>query len=524
MVNFPNALIPSNNKSFGPTQKNKNSHPFPQEKQDETTKKVDRVLRKRKRESDPKSNVQDPDSSWIRDQEIPTSLRTHHFQYISESNLIRSGLPNGIGQFVFCYQNTLMKFNGNISEGRFNGKGQLIIQGIASYESRFKDGFAEGEGTLKAQFLDKQIEFKHELKFPCIRTNQLITENAIPLGEINNAEIAYRGEIKEGKAEGFGMIVFPTQFSFFGVFDRGDTKGTGLLQYEINRELIRLGTCDLGFKFSPNQIPPTETSLIFSYNCREVGSKISYYKVFGPNHFYFGDMDRLEVAHGKGVYNLNQTRYEGLFDNGLPHGEGRFTFNNQESLITYIGKVEKGFPHGLGMVAIPGIATYSDVFFEGCSLGEGTLKVQFLGKELQFAHTIEFPCICAYFPVVSGLIPLDKINNADANYSGEINNRKADGSGEIVFPTLIVHTGHFFEGESIENGYLQFQFNERLYFLGPSPLQFNLCITKNLIVNTIYPNAKSEPNVIGILKPEELPHSNLKIRQSKNWVRSPFNM
>ena len=84
------------------------------------------------------------------------------------------------------------------------------------------------------------------------------------------------------------------------------------------------------------------------------------------------------LPHGKGISNHpNGMRYDGEFKNGLPHGKGTNTFSSGAS---YIGEYKNDKQHGQGTFTSPDGSKYVGEWKGDTMHGQGTLWAE--GREI----------------------------------------------------------------------------------------------------------------------------------------------
>jgi hypothetical protein len=69
-------------------------------------------------------------------------------------------MPHGKGKFTFCcnkiplkISGKIVKYEGEFTNGKFDGKGTLICRGDVRFEGNFSKGMRHGEGIIYLQGL-----------------------------------------------------------------------------------------------------------------------------------------------------------------------------------------------------------------------------------------------------------------------------------------------------------------------------------------------------------------------------------
>ena len=188
-----------------------------------------------------------------------------------------------IGDFGLFLEKNGNYYLGQIKEGKFEGNGELNIEGISKYKGEFKNDLPEGKGT----FEDFENYYKYEGEW------NMGKKSGRGILEFSDGT-KYEGDFKNDLYDGNGIITFNNGNIYEGEFVEGSIKGKG--------------------KFIWND-----------------GKK------------YDGDYDDF-MKNGSGKFYWNDKKYyEGQWLNNKQHGQG--TIHNEGNEIEGIfrfGKIIKG--------------------------------------------------------------------------------------------------------------------------------------------------------------------------------------
>lgn len=121
-----------------------------------------------------------------------------------------------IGEFGLFLEKNGNYYLGQLNKGKFEGKGELEIEGISKYKGEFKNDLPNGKGI----FVDFENDYKYNGDF----------ENGLKHGkgiiEFSDGT-KYEGEFKNDLYDGIGVIKFKNGNKYEGEFFEGNIKGKG---------------------------------------------------------------------------------------------------------------------------------------------------------------------------------------------------------------------------------------------------------------------------------------------------------
>ena len=121
-----------------------------------------------------------------------------------------------IGDFGLFLEKNGNYYLGQIKEGKFEGNGELNIEGISKYKGEFKNDLPEGKGT----FEDFENLYKYNGDW------EMGYKNGKGVLEFHDGTI-YEGEFKNDLYDGNGIIKFNNGNVYEGEFVEGNIKGKG---------------------------------------------------------------------------------------------------------------------------------------------------------------------------------------------------------------------------------------------------------------------------------------------------------
>ena len=121
-----------------------------------------------------------------------------------------------IGDFGLFLEKNGNYYLGQIKEGKFEGKGELKIEGISKYNGEFKNDLPEGKGI----FEDYENNYKYDGDW------SLGKKNGRGVLEFTDGT-KYEGDFKNDLYDGNGIIKFNNGNVYEGEFVEGNIKGKG---------------------------------------------------------------------------------------------------------------------------------------------------------------------------------------------------------------------------------------------------------------------------------------------------------
>jgi len=223
-------------------------------------------------------------------------------------------------------------YEGDFSDGKFNGTGKLLHPNGSSYEGQFVDGVFNGTG----KFIDQDGNH-FEGHF---RNGIFHGEGTYTLAD----GTSYEGEFLDGRYHGIGKQVLVDGAVYQGEFANGLYHGQGTYKYE-------------GMEYEGNFLDG-----VLAGN----GSYVDY-----DQNRYEGEIIDW-VANGDGTMTTKDGDvYIGYFESGYLAGEGRINYADGGS---YQGNLSYGQPDGHGVKINSDNSTYTGEFTFGVYHGNGTLE------------------------------------------------------------------------------------------------------------------------------------------------------
>ena len=189
--------------------------------------------------------------------------------YLKKEKVLAEGLwEQGELKKARIYYPTGEYYEGEISNSIYNGKGKFINENKDEYIGEFLDGEKNGQGKLNF-----------------------------------NDGTTYEGIFLKNKFYGRGVIKWKNGINYTGNFVNNFIEGNGVLNFEKE-------------KYEGN----------FEKNLFHGKGKYTY--INGDE--YDGDFE-YGIRKGKGVYKINNNDniiFEGMWDNNVPNGFGKFDYNN----------------------------------------------------------------------------------------------------------------------------------------------------------------------------------------------------
>ena len=209
----------------------------------------------------------------------------------------------------------------------------------------------------------------------------------------------YKGEIKTGKKDGLDVLIYP--------FGEKSVAREWKKRKEWNTEHANKDGILIG-KFENGEWIGSMEVLYLGWRNGEIG----YYK------------EKWEGVESED--NSDFSKYVGEIKNGLPDGQGTFTYPNGSK---YVGEYKDGVKHGQGSYYYPNGDKYVGEYKDGVKHGQGSY----------------------YYP------------NGD-KYVGEWKDNKKNGQGTYTFPDGAKYVGGFKDG--LPNGQVTFTYTSGKKYVG----------------------------------------------------------
>ena len=268
-----------------------------------------------------------------------------------KGELNAKGQAHGYGRMTWTNGD---EYEGQFSNGLFQGKGKLISKHYAVYEGDFSEGYMEGKGTLVFDNGTKYIGAFSKGVFN--GKGRLISKDkSVYVGYFLNNEITgkgkwvyadkgvYRGELKNGVFHGKGKLTRPDGSSYSGDFVEGEMHGLGV--YRANKNAYS-GEFVKG-QFTGNGIHKDDegnvvTGVFSNWVANGKGKKTDE-----DGNEWTGTFENGELT-GEGTYvGKSGETYDGEFHYGEYSGKGKLHEKNGDE---YEGEFRYGNKHGKGVL------------------------------------------------------------------------------------------------------------------------------------------------------------------------------
>ena len=254
-------------------------------------------------------------------------------------------------KYKVCFFNDV-KYIGDISDGKFNGHGELYLSERIYYKGNFKDNLFHGKGQLFSNFCD-------------------IYNGNFFEGYVNGHGIVrwrngnlYKGQFEENLIHGFGIYEYNNGSRYKGNFVKGNRSGKGKLTLNRNDEsLIEISSEDWkldilrgrGSIISKNKSYYYKGEIETFYQIRR-----PYFVTYFPHgrgillnkdekETYVGQFNHgYREGNGNEYYDNGTKKYNGKFLNDKYDGKGKLY--NESGDIEYNGDFHFGMKHGNGWV------------------------------------------------------------------------------------------------------------------------------------------------------------------------------
>ena len=353
-----------------------------------------------------------------------------------------NGIPNGYGYMIFTNGDT---FEGDFKNGEYV-KGRYVFKSGSIYDGSFKDEKLNGVGDYKFSNGDSYIgNFKNGLKHG---------EGVYKWKNGNRFDGNWIEDIKEGK----GKFTYIDGRKKIGEWK--EDKKWFVKEYDKNEKLIQ--EWEEGLKINSKGI-------LFRKYSNDHTNEWIWYKEgkLSISWKYEGEILNNQ-PNGKGILIHKNQKYVGYFKNGLFHGYGEYTYGNDG---IYKGNWRKGFRHGEGEYLssngdryigkwrnnkpsfVKGYDKKGDLFYEERSKKDKLFFYVFNNDDLWFNEEKNNKGILrgSYFGEVKYDLPNGQgTYKSSYTYIGSWEMGLKNGIGKIIYPS-----GYIYEG----NWYREFVYN-----------------------------------------------------------------
>jgi hypothetical protein len=219
----------------------------------------------------------------------------------------RNGLPNGVGSIHRLAENTEKgdQYFGELKDGLKNGKGVYVKKNGNKFIGSWENDDLIGE---------VEIFYQED-------------------GGMKGTQ--YKGNFKNGFANGFGMFIFPNKEKYIGEIKDSKPHGDGIW-------IFKSGLRNEGVWKDGKFLRIKKLNFKQKDTFDNDGQKILRYT---NGDKYIGELSN-GLPNGRGTYTYSYgDKYEGDFRNGFPDGFGAYTFPSGEK---YVGEFKQGKMHGYG--------------------------------------------------------------------------------------------------------------------------------------------------------------------------------
>ena len=246
--------------------------------------------------------------------------------------LFKNGLKNGEG--IEYYQNGNIKYEGEFVDDKFEGKGKYIFKNGESYKGDFKNGLFHGKGIYyykdgniryAGDFIDDKFEgngkYNYENGEYYIGQWKNDKKNSKGKYYYKDNSVCYEGDFIDDKFEGNGKYYYENGEYYIGQFKNDLRNGKGTIYYKNGN-----------VKYDGNFI-----------NNKFEGNGTYYYE---DGEYYIGQWKN-DFKHGKGTiyYKEGNIKYEGDFVGDKSEGNGTYYYKGGG---TYIGQWKNNLKNGKG--------------------------------------------------------------------------------------------------------------------------------------------------------------------------------
>jgi len=268
-----------------------------------------------------------------------------------KGELNAQGQSHGYGRIVWTNGD---EYEGQFSNGLFQGKGKLISKGYTVYDGEFDQGYMNGQGTLEFENGDKYIGEFSRSAFNG-KGKLISADESVYVGNFLSNEITgkgkwvfankgvYRGELKSGVFHGKGKLTRPDGSSYSGDFAEGEMHGLGV--YRANKNVYS-GEYVKG-QFTGRGVHKDDEGVIIKGAFSNWVANGKGKKTDEDGNEWNGTFENGELT-GEGTYvGKDGETYEGDFNYGEYSGKGKLHEKNGDE---YEGEFRYGNKHGKGVL------------------------------------------------------------------------------------------------------------------------------------------------------------------------------
>ena len=251
---------------------------------------------------------------------------------------------NGYGEYTYIDGTT---YKGQFVNGRREGQGSYTYASGATYEGQWANGQRHGQGSYvygdegenkrryTGQWMEDRMEGKGTFTFKDGST--------------------YDGDFVNWKFDGFGLRKYATGGSYEGYWQADNQNGQGTYTYADGKSWTG--------EFKDDKMWTGEGFLYYFTDGKPNGKTFEGTLVEGK-------------YQGYGVFHYaNGSVYEGQWDKGLRHGQGKYTYGDDgEHKRTYVGQWTEDRMEGKGIFTYKDGSTYEGDFVDWKFEGHGVRK------------------------------------------------------------------------------------------------------------------------------------------------------
>ena len=262
------------------------------------------------------------------------------------------------------------RYEGELRDGMFNGRGVLTEADGDRYEGEFRDNNFNGQGVFtyadgsrsEGEFRDGELNGQGVYTY----TDGSRYEGEFRDGEPNGRGVLtvasgsrYEGEFRDGKFNGQGVFTYADGSRYEGEFRDGKFNGQGVLTFADGGRYEGEFRDD---KFNGQGVLTFADGDRYEGEFRDGRRNGQGVLTFANGNRYEGEFRDSEFS-GQGVYAFaDGGRYEGEFRDGKRNGQGVEFFADGSR---YKGAYRNGTPNGRGTLTKEG-ADYSGNWTDGC--------------------------------------------------------------------------------------------------------------------------------------------------------------